>query len=247
MSEDIIIKNKIRQKIMQKLMHNPGSSFNKLWPKDEIESNKFAYHLKNLEEDGFITKEDSGYFLSHKGREVAVFLEGTDGTKKKKPLNVVGVVLFNENGEVLLHERKKEPFYGHYGIGAGGKIEYGEYMEEAAAKELLEETGLEADLELACIYNMITYNNGELSYHHTHFIYRGRNPRGSLNESHRECLFRWMKLEDALKHKMFPDVPHIVQTVKEGVFKIIEIERTMENDEFTGFKVLNEIIPNKSL
>ena len=68
------------------------------------------------------------------------------------------VVLFNEKGEVLLEERKDDGYFDF----PGGAIDLKETMEEAASRELLEETGIIADeLELLKVYS------GEI----THYVY----------------------------------------------------------------------------
>ena len=68
------------------------------------------------------------------------------------------VVLFNEKGEVLLEERSDDGYFDF----PGGAIDLKETMEEAACRELLEETGIIADeLELLKIYS------GEI----THYVY----------------------------------------------------------------------------
>lgn len=68
------------------------------------------------------------------------------------------VVLFNEKGEVLLEERKDDGYFDF----PGGGIDLKESGEDAARRELLEETGLIADeLELFKVYT------GEV----THYVY----------------------------------------------------------------------------
>ena len=68
------------------------------------------------------------------------------------------VVLFNEQGEVLLEERADDGYFDF----PGGSIDLKETAEEAAARELLEETGLVADeLKLFKVYS------GEI----THYVY----------------------------------------------------------------------------
>ena len=68
------------------------------------------------------------------------------------------VVLFNENGEVLLEERADDGYFDF----PGGSIDLKETAEEAAARELYEETGLVADeLKLFKVYS------GEI----THYVY----------------------------------------------------------------------------
>ena len=68
------------------------------------------------------------------------------------------VVLFNENNEILLEERSDDGYFDF----PGGSIDLKESAEEAASRELLEETGLEAlELELFKVYS------GEI----THYVY----------------------------------------------------------------------------
>ena len=68
------------------------------------------------------------------------------------------VILFNEKGEVLLEERKDDGYFDF----PGGGIDLKESGEDAAKRELLEETGLIADeLELFKVYT------GEV----THYVY----------------------------------------------------------------------------
>ncbi len=68
------------------------------------------------------------------------------------------VVLFNENNEVLLEERSDDGYFDF----PGGALDLKETMEEAAKRELFEETGIIADeLGLFKVYS------GEI----THYIY----------------------------------------------------------------------------
>ncbi len=61
---------------------------------------------------------------------------------KERPRIGVGIVLRN-NGQVLLGKRVGSSGSGNWGF-PGGHLEYGEQVEECAARELLEETGLVA-------------------------------------------------------------------------------------------------------
>ncbi len=57
----------------------------------------------------------------------------------------VGVsVLCHRDGRALLIKRGKEPYKNHWSL-PGGLVELGETLQEAAARELFEETGARAD------------------------------------------------------------------------------------------------------
>jgi 8-oxo-dGTP diphosphatase len=59
-------------------------------------------------------------------------------------LAVAGVV-WNDEGEVLLIRRSKPPRQGEWSL-PGGKVEFGETLEQALRRELREETGLEVEI-----------------------------------------------------------------------------------------------------
>ena len=65
-------------------------------------------------------------------------------TKNRLIKPTVGAVVFKGN-DVLLIKRGKPPLKGHWSI-PGGKVEYGERLEAAIAREVREETGVEIKL-----------------------------------------------------------------------------------------------------
>jgi mutator protein MutT len=83
------------------------------------------------------------------------------------PIIVCGasVILVNSNGEILLQKRRDNGCWGVH----GGAVELGEETEEAAKRELLEETGLTANsLELFGVFSgkdmHYVYPNGDEVY-----------------------------------------------------------------------------------
>lgn len=71
----------------------------------------------------------------------------------KRPRLAVDCVVFDHAGRLLLIRRKNPPFRGQHAL-PGGFVEYGESVEQAAARELLEETNITATkLSLIGVYS----------------------------------------------------------------------------------------------
>jgi 8-oxo-dGTP diphosphatase len=63
---------------------------------------------------------------------------------KNPKVTVDGIVFEGEN--ILLIKRKNQPFQGKWAL-PGGFVDYGETVENAVVREVLEETGLETKIE----------------------------------------------------------------------------------------------------
>jgi 8-oxo-dGTP diphosphatase len=71
----------------------------------------------------------------------------------RQPALAADCVVFDPQGRLLLIRRKNLPFQGQYAL-PGGFVEYGETTEQAATRELAEETGLTAvALSLVGVYS----------------------------------------------------------------------------------------------
>lgn len=70
-----------------------------------------------------------------------------------QPAIAVDCTVFDNEGRLLLIRRKNPPFKGKYAL-PGGFVEYGETTEDAARRELHEETGLKVrQLHLVGVYS----------------------------------------------------------------------------------------------
>ncbi|NPE26936.1 NUDIX domain-containing protein [Methanococcoides sp. SA1] len=228
-----------RGEILRKLMHVPKMGFNELWG-NEGESNKFAYHLRVLVEDGLVCKDDEKYCLTNGGKRFCAYIEGGSGKKSRFPLLGILAVIYDEvEDRYLVMKRTKEPFYGVWGL-VGGKMGFDDYIEECGRREILEETGLECDVELKGIFSSKTYCGEELGYNHQMFVVLGRNPRGELKKGGREGDGVWMSLGEIEGLDSFPDVVPIIKMVRENGFGWLEMDKEESEEGFGIREVLRE-------
>ena len=91
----------------------------------------------------------------------------TDREYPDRPIVGVGVVVLGPDG-ILLVRRGKPPRQGSWGL-PGGAQERGETVDEAAVREVAEETGLKIDvLGLVDVVDSIDCDNsGRIQYHYT--------------------------------------------------------------------------------
>ncbi len=85
------------------------------------------------------------------GQTEAEFLAAYDASKFERPSVTVDMVIFCEN-KVLLIKRANHPFIDTWAL-PGGFVEPDETCEQAASRELMEETGVEAYPEQLKVYS----------------------------------------------------------------------------------------------
>ncbi|MBD8893091.1 NUDIX hydrolase [Roseibium litorale] len=109
------------------------------------------------------------------------------------PVPLLGVsVLCHHDGLVLMIKRGKPPFEGHWSL-PGGMVEVGETLKQAAARELLEETGLEAALtEPAEIFDSIQHDDqGRVQSHFVLTVFAAAYVSGALRAGDDARDARW--------------------------------------------------------
>jgi ADP-ribose pyrophosphatase YjhB (NUDIX family) len=89
------------------------------------------------------------------------------------PVLGVSVAAFRDDGGVLAVQRGKPPFHGIWSL-PGGAVEPGESVREAARREVLEETGLEAEIgRLVDLHEVIARDpQGALLRHYVIAVFR---------------------------------------------------------------------------
>jgi 8-oxo-dGTP diphosphatase len=180
--------------ILHVLLFRPDARFAELQKASELSSDHFNFYLKQLLDEKFVAKNDAGaYHLSQKGKEFANRFDTDERKVERQPKVAVCLMIRRDDGKQLLQQRLKQPFYGYWGRPTG-KIRWGETILEAAARELMEETGLEADLEFEEIYHKMDFNKdtGEMLEDKIFFTIAATNARGTLIEEFEGGRNAWM-------------------------------------------------------
>lgn len=227
------MEHEIELHILRQLMYNKGLSYNEILDK-QFPSNKFNYYLKKYVDEGFIKKDDETYSLTSDGMHLLSTLDGVTLKKKRHPI-VCCFVLGVDGEKILVNKRLKQPFLGYVGI-PGGKLDLGNDLLPQAQEEFLDETGLSGELELKVISNYVTYEGEDIAHHVVGFTYVARNLSGKLKEKHREGENFFINKSELLEHKVYPDIPKLIESCFiEGISKI-SAKRFVENGEFVGIE-----------
>lgn len=79
---------------------------------------------------------------------------------QRAPRVGVGALIVREDGQILLGRRCRAPEAGWWGI-LGGKVEFGETVENTVVREVLEESGLAVQvIRLLCVTDLIVPEEG---------------------------------------------------------------------------------------
>ncbi len=188
--------------ILRELLFVQQAGYAQLQKPTGLTSDHFNFHIARLVDIGLVEKVGRGqYRLSVKGKEYANKLDTTRKTIERQPK--VAVVLGVERHlggkrELLFQKRTKNPYYGYWGF-VTGKISWGETIAETAARELMEETGLEADYEVRGLYHEHTYikETDELIEDKMFFVVHCTSPRGELMTKFEGGENHWLSPDEA--------------------------------------------------
>lgn len=129
-------------------------------------------------------------------------------------------VFIHKDGNLLLHKRSDNGCWSDF----GGGLEIGETLEDTAKRELLEESGLQANsLELIGVYSgvdlLYTYPNGD-KVANVCAAYLCEDFSGELEISDESTDFKWFDIDDLPENISPPVKPVILDCVSKLKFKL---------------------------
>jgi ADP-ribose pyrophosphatase YjhB (NUDIX family) len=212
--------------ILRELLFRPQAGYAELQKPTGLTSDHFNFHIARLVELKLVEKVARGeYRLTPRGKEYANKLDTDQNTIERQPKCAVLLAVektIRGESHFLFQERLKHPYYGFWGL-LSGKIRWGETILETAARELMEEAGIEADWEYKGVYHEQARqaDDQELLEDKIFHIVRGTNPRGKLADfegGHNDWLTR---TEARSKDKIYPSFD-IELDIALGDHKIVE-------------------------
>jgi 8-oxo-dGTP diphosphatase len=141
----------------------------------------------------------------------------------ERPVVAVGVLLL-DGDRVLLVQRARPPAVGRWTV-PGGKVELGETLEEAAQRELTEETGLSATLGpvVEILDRVVRDDDGVIRYHYVILDFLGTDPRGELRAASDCQDARWVGVDELDRYPL-----------TDGLLAVIERARTLRGASTPG-------------
>ena len=203
--------------ILRELLFAPEAGFAQLQRPTGLTSNHFNFHIGRLVELGLVEQPGAGkYRLTVEGKEYANRLDTEERTIERQGKISLLVVPSRRRAdgetEYMLQRRLKHPFFGRIGF-MSGKIRWGETVEAAAQRELMEEAGLRADMELKCVYHKTDYTpEGDVLEDKHFYIMQALRPRGEFTERFDSGSNHWhTRPEIRALDNLFPGVEDVIE------------------------------------
>lgn len=214
--------HKVQTSILRALLFVPYAGFAELQKTTDLTSDHFTFHVKKLIDAGLVEKTDTKYSLTPHGKEYANRMDTDENEIEKQPKVSVALIVERQNGgrrEFIVQQRLKQPYYGFYGR-LGGKVRWGESFEEAAARELTEETGLTGTFTFSHVFHKRDYrkSDGSLLEDKVFVIMHSLHTTGNMMEEFEGGKNFWMTQEELVaQDKLFESARDFVTYLDQGV------------------------------
>jgi len=206
-----------------------------------VPNDLFNYHLQFLVKKGYIERSDEGYALSALGvKHVADFNPPIDksGSTHLFKVNVLTVVsrIHDRKIQILNQLRTSNPSYGKVGV-MGGVVHKGESIEDAAARKLKVETGLDATFKIVGMQRRMMYIKGELFSDVLFPIAYSDAATGELLTDTEYGHNMWVDIDKAIENEsaVFDSIkmlPHVLKAIRDK--KISKLPFFYEEDTQSG-------------
>lgn len=222
--------------ILRKLLIERVASFSDLVRTTGLTTDHANFHIKKLVAAGMVEhlpKSYGKYGLTRKGKEYANRMDTEELVIEKQPKLVVDIGIEDGNGKFLFQERHKQPYSGYWGFPTG-KIRWGETMLGAAARELMEETGLTATLRVVGMHHKLDYDeNSEMLEDKYLILVHGTDPQGIMIVETETHTNHWLTPEEYKRlDKRFGDIDETLGFIRSPSAFMTEAEYRYSADAY---------------
>ena len=132
---------------------------------------------------------------------------------EKTPKVGIGVLIYNENNQILFIKRKGKHGHGEWSF-PGGKLDFGESFEDCARREVLEEVGIEISTP-----EFVSVTNDLFPEYDLHFItifMKSNYISGkALNLEPDKCFeVKWSTFDEVSKEPIFTPIKNLLEQTK---------------------------------
>lgn len=155
--------------------------------------------------------------------------------KTNHPIPVVACGIIDEDDNILLIKRSKEPFKDYWGLIAG-KVEFAETIEEACKRELKEEAGLDSRFKaLKGVLSEVLVEEGKKLSHMLLFVCEAE-PLSKTITASEEGEVQWFSLHilDSMKEVIIPSDYYMIKELilKDGIIGITNVTMVKKGNKY---------------
>lgn len=121
-------------------------------------------------------------------------------------------MVFNAQSQILLIKRGKAPHYGQWMV-PGGTLEWGETLEQAAVREVREETGVEIEIE-TFVELIEAILPGDPGYHFVIVDYAAHAVSGSLAAASDALDVVWVSAAAMADYHLTPELLAVIEKAR---------------------------------
>ena len=166
---------------------------------DDVPSDQFSYHLRQLIKYGVIEKNaDQTYRLTVLGRTRAIMLYPDKSTFVQQGflgVRLVVMKIIEGRRYILMQQRTAVPYKGKYAT-PGDRVVFGEDVEAAAEKALRTQTGLSGKITLRGLHHLKDVYQRDIVQDKYFFVCAVSKPQGTLLEQGRSGVNMWMAYDE---------------------------------------------------
>jgi hypothetical protein len=218
-----MIHHNIQQQIVYKLARVKSANYSALKP-DNMESNAFNYHLKEVIKNGYVVKgKDGDYTLTHLGMRVGLNAHLTLNDRLSLSHAVIFLALHDKTKGWLLRKRTAHPMYGYVGFIHGEPLAH-ETVYESATRCFQRVTGLTADFTPRGFGYTKFFTDGELESFNNFTLLIADSYTGELIDSSETGKNVWLTEKELFKEeKVFSNMKPIFEAMKNKELFFVDI------------------------